>query len=185
MAEEAQNPEEVDGVEPEEQDVEASQPKYTDDDVDAIVAKRLAREQKKAEKTIADAKKAAEREKMTADELLKSIQAENDELKRQTALTKATTSVRSMLAEANLPDFMAEALANTDEAVQSEHVELFTAGMKAYRESIVNEVMKGRTPAAPKTNDGTTTQEQFNKMKLAERTELFQTNPELYRQLSK
>lgn len=182
MAEELNNNDEI---KPEEQDPETPQPKYTDEDVDAIVAKRLAREQKNAEKAIADAKKVAEREKMSADELLKSIQAENDELKRQTALTKATNSVRATLAEADLPDFMAEALANTNEDVQTELLDKFTTGMKAYRESIVNEVMKGRTPNAPKTNDGAITQEQFNKMKLGERTELFQTNPELYAQLSK
>ncbi len=94
------------------------------------------------------------------DEANKKVTKAEEELK----LFKAEADVRSSLSKEKLPvDFVPALLVSIDEKTQAENIDKFTKYMQAYRETIVNEVMKDKTPLKPKEsqNDGKSWRDQI------------------------
>ena len=171
---------------------EQVQPKvktFTQEEVDKIIAKRLAREKKDIEAKI-------EKERQEAEELAKLSEAEKqkklfekqvrefEETKRAFEAERLLNETSKQLASRNLPIEFAEMLKADDAEATHENIKLFEEKFNAALEKMVNDRLRGVTPkvatgAAPKG----ITKEEFKKMNLKERFALRDKNPELYEQL--
>lgn len=187
MAEETKQEETVEtGEQTEVQGEETKQTEktYTKDQVNAMIADRLAREQKLAEEKQAEAKKLA---KMDAEqkqkyELDQANQRAQD-AQAQLARYEMQGQARSMFAEAKIsaPDDVLN-LVVTDKAETTQaNVNALTEFAKTIRQSAVDEIMKGKTP-----KDFTQTQvttADYNKMTMQEVAEFQKKNPEGFKQM--
>lgn len=170
-------------AEPEEIDPR-DEKKYSDNDVDAMMDKKWKNWKKKADEEVEEAKKLA---KMNAEEKAKYEREQRDKelAEREAAITKRelTATAKETLADKGLPIELSAVLDYSNaEACNESIVAVEKAFMSAVNKS-VEQRLKGSAPIekAPE-NQGISTQE-FRKMTIAQRTELKQTNPELYEQL--
>lgn len=170
-------------AEPEEIDPR-DEKKYSDNDVDAMMDKKWKNWKKKADEEVEEAKKLA---KMNAEEKAKYEREQRDKelAEREAAITKRelTATAKETLADKGLPIELSAVLDYSNaEACNESVVAVEKAFMSAVNKA-VEQRLKGSAPIekAPE-NQGISTQE-FRKMTIAQRTELKQTNPELYEQL--
>lgn len=170
-------------AEPEEIDPR-DEKKYSDNDVDAMMDKKWKNWKKKADEEVDKAKKLA---KMNAEEKANYEREQRDKelAEREAAITKRelTATAKETLADKGLPIELSAVLDYSNaEACNESIVAVEKAFMSAVNKA-VEQRLKGSAPIekAPE-NQGISTQE-FRKMTIAQRTELKQTNPELYEQL--
>ena len=156
---------------------------YTDEEVNEIVKKRLARAEKEKQAAVDEAAKLA---KMNADQKkdyeLEKAQKERDELKSQLAAYEMGKQARSMFEDAKLSvteDDLKHVV--TAEADSTEtNVKWLIAHDQAVAERIRQELLKGSTPLDPSSNRKT---KSLDDMDLLERSELKRKDPELYNKL--
>lgn len=129
----------------------ASDKKYSDADVDSIINARFAKWQSDQEERDRVAKlSVAEKEQERIAKL--------EQLEQNVAHRDAVDKSRKLLSDEKLPDSFAKFIADTKEDVSQEKFNEFKGMLQSFRESIVAEVMKDRTPAKPKvTGDGKST----------------------------
>ena len=146
---------------------EPGEPKtFTQEEVDKMIETRLKRENEKFEK----AKKELEK-------IQKDLDAKNAELTK----IKTDEIKRTTLAKYKMPDKFLDRISGTNE----EEIE---ASVKGFAE-VMGEYVKGLgangVPGAMNggSEDKKYTKEEFSKMTLSERTELFNTNKKLYDEL--
>lgn len=161
---------------------------FTQEEVDKIVNKRLARERKDIEAKI-------EAERAEAERLAKMSEAEKQQalFKKQVAEFEATkkafeqerllNETVKQLASKNLPTDFAEMLKAQDAESTFENIKIFEAKFNEAVERLVNERLKGKTPKAQTGAVEGVTKEAFNKMSYMERLELYNSDPELYNKL--
>ncbi|MGH1841264.1 DUF4355 domain-containing protein [Enterococcus gallinarum] len=129
--------------------------------------KALEEELSKAQETLKSYKEKEEQDrqsKLSEQELLDEANKKVLKAQEELKLFKAEADVRTSLSEANLPiDFVPALLVSIDEEMQAENIDKFTKYMQSYRESIVNEIMKDKTPPKPKEsqNDGKSWRDQI------------------------
>ena len=117
--------------------------KYTEADVDKIINARFAKWQSDQEEKERISKlSAAEKEQ---DRIAKLEKLEQDVAKRD-----AVDKSRKLLSDEKLPETFAKFIADTKEDVSQEKFNEFKGLMQTFKESIVSEIMKDRTPAKPK-----------------------------------
>ena len=123
------------------------------------------------------------RQKETAEELNR-YKAEAEALKREKTISENKAKFISLGYDDALASETAEAMANGDMATVFKNHQIVIENVKKIAKG---EAMANTTPPAGKATDGskTITKEQFKAMSVAERTELYQTNRELYDELSK
>ena len=160
---------------------------FTQEEVDKIVNKRLARERKDIEAKIEAERAEAERlAKMSEAEkqqaLFKKQVAEFEATKRAFEQEKLLNETSKQLASKNLPIEFAEMLKAQDAESTFENIKIFEAKFNEAVERVVNERLKGNTPKAKSDVSGMT-KETFNKMSYQERVALFNSDPELYNKL--
>ena len=160
---------------------------FTQEEVDKIVNKRLARERKDIEAKIEAERAEAERlAKMSEAEkqqaLFKKQVAEFEATKRAFEQEKLLNETSKQLASKNLPIEFAEMLKAQDAESTFENIKIFEAKFNEAVERLVNERLKGNTPKAKSDVSGMT-KETFNKMSYQERVALFNSDPELYDKL--
>lgn len=139
----------------------------------------------KTSKELADLKK-KNGEKLTEEEkrneYIGKLETENANLKKEKAISELCSQYIELGYEPKLAKETAEAYVENNTQKVFENQKAF---LKAKEESMKSSILK-KTPR-PKPDedpsDDTITKEQFNKMSLSERTELYQNNPELYAQL--
>lgn len=126
----------------------ASDKKYSDADVDSIINARFAKWQSDQEERDRVAKlSVAEKEQERIAKL--------EQLEQNVAHRDAVDKSRKLLSDEKLPDSFAKFIADTKEDVSQDKFNEFKNMLQAFRESIVAEVMKDKTPAKPKvTGDG-------------------------------
>ena len=157
--------------------------KYSDSDVDAIVKKKYAKWQKEQDAKVDEAKKLA---KMNADEKAKYEREQRDKelAEREAAITKRelTATAKETLADKGLPIELSAVLDYSNAEACNESILAVEKAFMSAVNKAVEQRLKGSAPIekAPE-NQGISTQE-FRKMTIAQRTELKQTNPELYEQ---
>ena len=171
-----------------EQVVEQSVKTFTQEEVDKIVNKRLARERKDIEAKIEAERAEAERlAKMSEAEkqqaLFKKQVAEFEATKKAFEQEKLLNETSKQLASKNLPIEFAEMLKAQDAESTFENIKIFEAKFNEAVERLVNERLKGNTPKAKSDVSGGMTKETFNKMSYQERVALFNSDPELYDKL--
>ena len=160
---------------------------FTQEEVDKIVNKRLARERKDIEAKIEAERAEAERlAKMSEAEkqqaLFKKQVEEFEATKRAFEQEKLLNDTSKQLASKNLPIQFAEMLKAQDAESTFENIKIFEAKFNEAVERLVNERLKGNTPKAKSDVSGMT-KETFNKMSYQERVALFNSDPELYDKL--
>lgn len=186
MAEELKNPI-TEGQDPEvEQEKEPAkkEAKYTDDDIDRIIAKKFAKWETEKKKEIDEAKKL---EQMNAQQKAEyerdQLQQKLDELmKKDARATMIAESRRSLSAAGiNAPDELITLFVNPDDATSTkEAVDTFIGLYKDAVKAGITEALKGKTPKSGGT--GAITKEEI--MKIADRAErqrLINEHIELFR----
>lgn len=157
--------------------------KYTDEDVDKIVKKRMARMEAEKQKAVDEAEKLA---KMNADQKkdyeLEKAKKDLESAQQQLATFNMAKQARSMFEDEKL-SVSEEDLQHvvTPEAESTEaNVKWLIAHDQAIAEKVRQEMLKGKTPVDPAANRKTT---KLEDMSIMEKSELLRTNPSLYNQL--
>lgn len=156
---------------------------YTDEQVNEIVKKRLARAEKEKQAAVDEAAKLA---KMNADQKkdyeLQKAQKERDELKSQLATYEMGKQARSMFEDAKLSvteDDLKHVVTPEAESTET-NVKWLIAHDQAVAERVRQELLKGSTPLDPSSNRKT---KSLKDMTLVERSELQRKDPEMYNKL--
>ena len=163
---------------------------FTQEEVDKIIAKRIAREKKDIEAKIeAERKQAEELAKLSeqdkAKKLLEIKEKELEEKIKAFENEKLLNETSKQLASKNLPTEFAEILKGVDAETTFENIKVFEEKFNAALEIKVNERLRGNVPKVATKVAGTITKEDFAKMSYADRVKLFNENRELYNQLNK
>jgi hypothetical protein len=117
--------------------------KYSDADVDKIINEKFAKWQ-------ADSEEKLRQSQLSAEEKEQERIAKLEDLERTVAQRDAVDKSRKMLSDEKLPESFAKFISDTKEDVSQEKFNEFKGLMQSFRESIVNEIMKDKTPAKPK-----------------------------------
>lgn len=160
---------------------------FTQDELNAIIDKRLERERKDAQaridKAVTEAQKLA---KMNAEER---AEHERQELQKKLAEREAEVTKRELRAEAKsqlsdkgLPVELAEVLPYTDADTTNAALAAVEKVFRAAVEKGVTERLKGNAPKTGQTASGNTIAEP-EKLSYAQRAELYQKDPSQYKKL--
>ncbi|MHC5248814.1 capsid assembly scaffolding protein Gp46 family protein [Enterococcus sp. LJL90] len=128
---------------PNQEDPKPDDKKYSDSDMDRIINERFARWQSEQEEKDRVAK-------LSAEDKEKERIAKLEELEKTVTQRDAIDKSRQMLSEAKLPESFAKFVYDTKDDQAQEKFNEFQQVMKSYRDSIVSEVMKDKTPPKPK-----------------------------------
>ena len=190
-------------------DPDAKPKKYTQENVDKMMAAKDAELRKDFEKQIADlkadfakqkndlidqgkqlagetAQQEAQRKldamKESLDRKTKEITQKELELKQKNALT----ATKQLLSDKKLPISFAEQLADVDPDVRQNNVEKFAESWQAELNKQIEDKVKGtHTPQSGSQNTNTNvTAEQFAQMGITQRMALATSNPDLYNSLN-
>lgn len=193
MAEEEKNDvleTELDNVDnPEE--VEDTQKTFTQSEVDELIKKRLAKQEKSFDKRMQE--KLDEAEKLR--QMNETQKAEYEQEKQKAYIAELEAKINRSGLEREASKMLSEGGIVADEKIlgivvkdtaerTQEAVESFIALVNELADKKVGEKLKGKTPKKMEdTSAGEITKEQFNKMGYQSRNELLQNNPELYHKL--
>lgn len=137
------------GKEPADTKADRSKPKYSDEDLDAILGKRFARWKEDQQKAVDEAKKLAAMDATQKAEYERDqLQQELDELKRKAALSEMTKAARKMLADQNItvPDELLGMMVTTEAEETKAAVDGFVKAFTEAVENAVKERLKGEPP---------------------------------------
>lgn len=155
---------------------------FTQAELDKILNKKFAQWQKKTEEAKAEAERKA---KLTEAEKLAEERKEFEAMKKQFEYEQRVNSTSKVLASNNLPIEFADFLIAENDEATTKRVDLFKNAFNDALEKAVNERLRGKTPKTSAVNGNLVTKEQFKKMNLMQRQELFNKDRELYNKLSK
>jgi BH3529 protein len=171
--------------------VEDAPKTFTQSEVDELIKKRLAKQEKSFDKRMQE--KLDEAEKLRA--MNESQKAEYEQEKQRAYIAKLEAKINrsglereasKMLSGGGIvvdDKILGLVVKDTAEKTQ-EAVESFVALVNDLADKKVGEKLKGKTPKKMEdTSAGEITKEQFNKMGYQSRNELLQNNPELYHKL--
>ena len=171
--------------------VEDAPKTFTQSEVDELIKKRLAKQEKSFDKRMQE--KLDEAEKLRA--MNESQKAEYEQEKQRAYIAELEAKINrsglereasKMLSEGGIvadDKILGIVVKDTAERTQ-EAVESFVALVNDLADKKVGEKLKGKTPKKMEdTSAGEITKEQFNKMGYQSRNELLRNNPELYHKL--
>lgn len=171
--------------------VEDTPKTFTQSEVDELIKKRLAKQEKSFDKRMQE--KLDEAEKLRA--MNESQKAEYEQEKQRAYIAELEAKINRSGLEREASKMLSEGGIVADEKILSivvkdtaestqEAVEGFVALVNELADKKVGEKLKGKTPKKMEdTSAGEITKEQFNKMGYQSRNELLQNNPELYHKL--
>ena len=171
--------------------VENAPKTFTQSEVDELIKKRLAKQEKSFDKRMQE--KLDEAEKLRA--MNETQKAEYEQEKQRTYIAELEAKINRSGLEREASKMLSEGGIVADEKIlglivkdtaerTQEAVESFVALVNDLADKKVGEKLKGKTPKKMEdTSAGEITKEQFNKMGYQSRNELLQNNPELYRKL--
>lgn len=161
----------------------ASEKKYSDEDLNAILDKRFARWKAEQEKEKAEAKRLAE---MNAQERAEAerdkVQKELDELKAKNAIAEMTNEARKMCAEhdINVGEDLLSVLVNQDADKTKKAVDSFVKMFEQEVEKAVKERLKGNGPKRGSSNKGVTRESILSITDPMERQRMIAENMDLF-----
>ena len=171
--------------------VEDAQKTFTQSEVDELIKKRLAKQEKSFDKRMQEKLDEAEKlrkmnETQKAEYEQEKQRAYIEELEAKINRSGLEREASKMLSEGGIvadEKILGIVVKDTAESTQ-EAVESFVALVNELADKKVGEKLKGKTPKKMEdTSAGDITKEQFNKMGYQSRNELLQNNPELYHKL--
>ena len=172
-------------------DVEGTPKTFTQSEVDELIKKRLAKQEKSFDKRMQE--KLDEAEKLR--QMNETQKAEYEQKKQKAYIAELEAKINRSGLEREASKMLSEGGIVADEKIlgivvkdtaekTQEAVEGFVALVNELADKKVGEKLKGKTPKKMEdTTAGEITKEQFNKMGYQSRNELLQNNPELYRKL--
>jgi len=172
-------------------EVEGAQKTFTQSEVDELIKKRLAKQEKSFDKRMQE--KLDEAEKLR--QMNETQKAEYEQEKQRAYIAELEAKINRSGLEREASKMLSEGGIVADEKIlgivvkdtaerTQEAVESFVALVNDLADKKVGEKLKGKTPKKMEdTSAGEITKEQFNKMGYQSRNELLQNNPELYRKL--
>ena len=173
------------------QEVESTEKTFTQSEVDDLIKKRLAKQEKSFDKRMQE--KLDEAEKLR--QMNENQKAEYEQEKQRAYIAELEAKINrsglereasKMLSEGGIAvenKILSLVVKDTAESTQ-EAVESFVALVNELADKKVSERLKGKTPKKMEdTSAGEITKEQFNRMGYQSRNELLQNNPELYHKL--
>lgn len=161
---------------------------FTQEDIDKIIARTIARERKKAEEEREEAAKVA---KMTAEEKAKhEFEQEKKRFEEERALylkDKTKMTLERKLMENELDVNLADFLIAEDEDTSLDNLNKFKEIFNSCLEKAVAKRLKGETPKTGgfSNKDEGITKEQFKKLSILERQKIYESDRELFERLSK
>lgn len=154
-------------------------------EVDKRVTQAMKSAQKKADARVKEAEKLAQmNEQQRYEYELDSREKAIVEKERALALAENKAQAASVLADKGISTKLVDFVVAEDAETMMENINVIEAEFKA---SVKAEVEKRLATSTPKKNlptDKPISKEDFNRMKLTEQAALFQSNPELYKQLT-
>lgn len=173
------------------EEVESTKKTFTQSEVDDLIKKRLAKQEKSFDKRMQE--KLDEAEKLR--KMNETQKAEYEQEKQRAYIAELEAKINrsglereasKMLSEGGIAvddKILGLVVKDTAESTQ-EAVESFLALVNDLADKKVGEKLKGKTPKKMEdTSAGEITKEQFNRMGYQSRNELLQNNPELYYKL--
>ena len=156
------------------------------EEVNAIVNKRLARQRKEDENARKEAEKLAtmsaeEKAKHEFDKRVAELEAREREIARKELENEATSQLRELGISANAVKFI---LGNDAETTHS-NIKAFASLVSEIKESTKKDLLRGTTPKVSTKTSKTITKEEWNKMNLVQRQQIYNSNRELYNELNK
>lgn len=133
-----------DQEESEKKDKDRAKPKYSDEDLDHIIAKKIAEERKKSDKSVREAKRLAS---MSAEERtqseLQEAKKQLEELRHQNAIDRMAKVARGILSDKsiNLPDDLLLTMVTEDSKETKENVDSF---VKLFEKAVNDAVTEKR-----------------------------------------
>ena len=171
--------------------VEDAPKTFTQSEVDELIKKRLAKQEKSFDKRMQE--KLDEAEKLRA--MNESQKAEYEQEKQRAYIAELEAKINRSGLEREASKMLSEGGIAVDDKIlglvvkdtaekTQEAVEGFVALVNELADKKVSEKLKGKTPKKMEdTSAGEITKEQFNKMGYQSRNELLQNKPELYHKL--
>ena len=171
--------------------VEDAPKTFTQSEVDELIKKRLAKQEKSFDKRMQE--KLDEAEKLRA--MNESQKAEYEQEKQRAYIAELEAKINRSGLEREASNMLSEGGVVADDKIlglvvkdtaekTQEAVESFVTLVNDLADKKVGEKLKGKTPKKMEdTSAGEITKEQFNKMGYQSRNELLQNNPELYHKL--
>lgn len=171
--------------------VEDAPKTFTQSEVDELIKKRLAKQEKSFDKRMQE--KLDEAEKLRA--MNESQKAEYEQEKQRAYIAELEAKINRSGLEREASKMLSEGGITVDDKIlglvvkdtaesTQEAVESFVALVNDLADKKVGEKLKGKTPKKMEdTSAGEITKEQFKKMGYQSRNELLQNNPELYHKL--
>ena len=171
--------------------VEDAPKTFTQSEVDELIKKRLAKQEKSFDKRMQE--KLDEAEKLRA--MNESQKAEYEQEKQRAYIAELEAKINRSGLEREASKMLSEGGVVADDKIlglvvkdtaekTQEAVESFVTLVNDLADKKVGEKLKGKTPKKMEdTSAGEITKEQFNKMGYQSRNELLQNNPELYHKL--
>lgn len=172
-------------------EVEGTPKTFTQSEVDELIKKRLAKQEKSFDKRMQE--KLDEAEKLR--QMNETQKAEYEQEKQKAYIAELEAKINRSGLEREASKMLSEGGIVADEKIlglivkdtaerTQEAVESFVALVNELADKKVGEKLKGKTPKKMEdTTAGEITKEQFSKMGYQSRNELLQNNPELYRKL--
>lgn len=173
------------------EEVESTEKTFTQSEVDDLIKKRLAKQEKSFDKRMQE--KLDEAEKLR--QMNEAQKAEYEQEKQRAYIAELEAKINrsglereatKMLSEGGIAvddKILGLVVKDTAESTQ-EAVESFVTLVNDLADKKVGEKLKGKTPKKMEdTSAGEITKEQFNRMGYQSRNELLQNNPELYHKL--
>lgn len=171
--------------------VEDTPKTFTQSEVDELIKKRLAKQEKSFDKRMQE--KLDEAEKLR--QMNETQKAEYEQEKQRAYIAELEAKINRSGLEREASKMLSEGGIVADEKIlgivvkdtaerTQEAVDSFVALVNELADKKVGEKLKGKTPKKMEdTSAGEITKEQFNKMGYQSRNELLQNNPELYHKL--
>lgn len=149
--------------------------------IDKRVSQALATQKQKLDEANRLANMTAdEKREHEYNERLKALETREAELSKKELMAELT----KQLSEKNLPIESADFLIGKDADATSQNLKAFEKMFNKAVSAQVAQQLGGNAPQASSTETGAITKEQFSKMSLAQQSQLYRDNPDLYNQLT-
>lgn len=159
--------------------------KYSDEDVDKIVQKKLAKAKKDKEAAVEEATKLAKmNEDQKAEYDREQLEKELSELRRKDAFYNLSKEASKMLSEHDITadDELLQVVVKDDAEGTKQAVESFVNLFNAKVKEGVKQALAGNSPKYPNTGKTLTKQQILDEKDATKRVKLIQQNPQLFKQ---
>lgn len=159
--------------------------KYTDEDVDKIVQKKLSKAKKDKEAAVEEATKLAKmNEDQKAEYDREQLEKELAELRRKDAFYNLSKEASKMLADHDITadDELLQVVVKDDAEGTKQAVESFVNLFNAKVKEGVKQALAGNSPKYPNTGKTLTKQQILDEKDATKRVKLIQQNPQLFKQ---